>query len=838
MSKSAPRERAKGLTIADVAEAAGVSNMTVSRVLNRSQRVSESTRVKVEAAIKSLNFVPDPSARGLRSGRSFTIGMVYDNPNAEYIAEVQLGILDATRSAGYELITHPCDFRSDQLASDILSLVHRLRVDGIVLLPPISERQDVVDVLLENKCHLVRIASARLDSKSQFVLSNDRLAAADMVRYLIGEGHEKIGFVSGPGDYRSAHERLTGFKDELINHSIVVIDDYIVEGGYTFESGIECGERLLSLDEPPTAIFASNDEMAAGVIKAAHNKGLNIPRHISVAGFDDSPIASRLSPSLTTIRQPVRDMGRSAASLLLKSIVEPVEETALPSDEMTPTLVVRDSTGSPKGTDRQRTRDQFRAVNSDQNDYLFPADVNTRLLAQELYQSIRNLPIISPHGHTDPGWFAKNEPFADPTSLFLTPDHYLLRMLHSHGVNLATLGVGVAKSDTGFDARQAWQIFASNFYLFRATPSGLWTRQVLQRIFGIQESLSKSTADAIYDEIANALQQPEFRPRALFERFNIEHLATTESATDDLEYHKILMDDPWPGRVVTTYRPDNVTNPDFENFKDHLERFGDMTGQDTMSWDGYLEAHRIRRQEFIQHGATATDHGHPTARTGDLSPKQAEALFQKVISGNHSADQAEQFRAQALTEMARMSLDDGLVMQIHPGSCRDHSTGMFLKYGHDIGFDIPMATNYVHALKPLLDQFGNDSRLSLILFTLDESTYSRELAPLAGAYPALKLGPSWWFHDSPAGMMRFREQTTETAGFYNTVGFSDDTRAFMSIPVRHDVARRVDCAYLARLVVEQRLSMEEAYEVAHDITYELPKKAYRLTKPVNSGGSI
>lgn len=828
MSKSVHRERINGLTMADVAKAAGVSTMTVSRVLNRSPRVSASTRLKVEAIIQRLNFAPDPSARGLRSGRSFTIGLVYDNPNAEYVAEMQLGVLDVTLAAGYELIAHPCDFRSEQLTSDILSFVRRLRVDGIILIPPVSENQNVVDELLANEVQLIRIASAQLDTKSQFVLSNDRRAAADMVHYLIGLGHVKIGFVSGPGDFRSAQERLAGYKEQLKKHSLPVIDDYIVEGGYTFESGIKCGERLLSLDEPPTAIFASNDEMAAGVIKAAHGKGLKVPQQLSVAGFDDSRIASHLSPSLTTVKQPVSDMGRSAASQLLESIGEPLHEFATPREAITQTLVVRESTGSAKPAAQHRASKRFEATQSDRDDYLFPAEPNTRALARELYQSIRHLPIISPHGHTDPRWFANNEPFTDPTSLFLTPDHYLLRMLHSNGVSMATLGVGVAEDDRTFDARQAWRILAENFYLFRATPSGLWTQQVLRRVFGIHEPLTCSTADAIYDEIAHALQQPDFKPRALFESFNIEFLATTESATDDLAYHKALMADSWPGRVVTTYRPDNVTNPDFENFKDDLEQFGEMTGQDTMQWSGYLEAHRIRRQEFIHHGATATDHGHPTARTGNLSARQSEDLFQTVVAGKHSPEQAEQFRAQALTEMARMSLDDGLVMQIHPGSYRNHSPAMLAKYGFDLGFDIPMATDYVNALKPLLDQFGNDPSLSLIVFTLDESTYSRELAPLAGVYPALKLGPAWWFHDSPAGMMRFRERTTETAGFYNTVGFNDDTRAFMSIPVRHDVARRVDCAYLAKLVVEQRLSMEDAYELAHDLTYKLPKQAYRV----------
>ena len=463
-----------------------------------------------------------------------------------------------------------------------------------------------------------------------------------------------------------------------------------------------------------------------------------------------------------------------------------------------------------------------------QHDYLFPAESNSRALAREIYHTIRHLPIISPHGHCDPRWFAEDEAFADPTTLLVTPDHYLLRMLHSHGVSHRTMGVGLAKDDTAFDARKAWRVFAENYYLFRGTPSGVWTTQVLGAVFGIDRPLSVSTADSIYDEIVEALQQPEFRPRALFDRFNIEFLATTESATNDLAYHKMLKGDPWSGRIVTTYRPDDVTNPRHENFVANVRKFGKITGQDTQSWHGYLEAHRIRRQDFIRYGATATDHGHPTARTENLSTRQAEALFRRVLSGQQSTDDEEQFRAQTLTEMARMSLDDSLVMQIHPGSFRDHSPEMFASYGRDIGFDIPQATDYVHALKPVLDLFGNDPRLSLIVFTLDESAYSRELAPLAGVYPALKLGPPWWFHDSPEGMKRYRERVTETAGFYNTVGFTDDTRAFMSIPVRHDVARRIDCAYLARLVLEHRLGRNDAFELAPDLTYELPKRAYRI----------
>ncbi len=305
-------------------------------------------------------------------------------------------------------------------------------------------------------------------------------------------------------------------------------------------------------------------------------------------------------------------------------------------------------------------------------------------------------------------------------------------------------------------------------------------------------------------------------------------LATTESPVDRLESHRKIRESGWRGRIITTYRPDAVVDPEHEQFRSALTEFGALTGEDVLSWEGYLRAHRTRRAFFAKAGATATDHGHPTARTADLELKDCRRLFARVISGEATPEDAELFRAQMLFEMAQMSLDDGLVMQIHPGALRNHNRGLFEEYGRDKGGDIPSATEYVRALQPLLDRFGNDKRLAIILFTLDETAYSRELAPLAGHYPCLKLGPAWWFHDSPEGMLRFREQTTETAGFYNTVGFNDDTRAFLSIPARHDVARRVDCAYLAKLVAEHRLDEDDAAQVASDLAYRLPKQAYRL----------
>jgi len=466
-------------------------------------------------------------------------------------------------------------------------------------------------------------------------------------------------------------------------------------------------------------------------------------------------------------------------------------------------------------------------------DRLFPADPATRAIARELYQDVASLPIISPHGHTDPTWFSSNAPFANPTQLLLAPDHYLFRMLYSQGVPLDRLGVPSRSGAADVDPRAAWRLFASHFHLFRGTPSALWLSHVFVEVFGLDVRLDAATADHVYDVIDGALATDEFRPRALFDRFNIEVLATTESPTDTLSHHRAIAASGWGGRVITAYRPDPVVDPEHEGFLGALDVFADKTGEDVRTWRGYLAAHRKRRAAFAAVGATSTDHGHPTANTADLSAVEAERLFATVVSGSASAAEAELFRGQMLTEMAGMSMDDGLVMQIHPGARRNHNRWLFEAYGRDKGADMPSPTDYVTDLKPLLDRFGNEPGLSIIVFTLDETAYSRELAPLAGHYPALKLGPAWWFHDSPEGMMRFREQTTETAGFANTVGFNDDTRAFLSIPARHDAARRVDAAFLARLVAEHRLDIDEAHAVIRDLAYDAPRRAYKLDTPTS-----
>jgi len=458
-------------------------------------------------------------------------------------------------------------------------------------------------------------------------------------------------------------------------------------------------------------------------------------------------------------------------------------------------------------------------------DRLFPAEANALKIARALYAHIKNLPIISPHGHTQASWFANNGPFPDPATLFVQPDHYVFRMLYSQGVSLDDLGIGqlVIK-----DPRKVWRLFASHYYLFRGTPSRIWLDYEFQELFGMTERLSEKTADLYYDTIDEKLRTPEFLPRALFERLNIEVLSTTDSPPDSLADIKAIRASGWKGRILPAFRPDPVVDPEFAGFAGQIAKMGELTGEDTSTWTGYLSALRKERIRFREQGCTSTDHGHPTAQTADLPVAEASALFSKVLSGKSSLAENELFRAQMLTEMAQMSLEDGLTMQIHPGSVRNYNRKVYERYGRDMGCDIPSPTNFVQALRPLLDRFGNESKLTIILFMLDESTVSRELAPLAGHFPCLRLGPPWWFHDSPEGMMRFRQNATETAGFYNTVGFNDDTRALLSIPARHDVARRIDCAFLANLVAQHRLEEDEAFELAHALTYSLVKKAYKL----------
>jgi len=459
----------------------------------------------------------------------------------------------------------------------------------------------------------------------------------------------------------------------------------------------------------------------------------------------------------------------------------------------------------------------------DQN-RLFPAEPTARAVAVKLYETVRDLPIISPHGHTDPRWFAENKPFPNPAALFIQPDHYIFRMLYSQGVSLESLGIPQVDGKENADPREVWRIFAKHYYLFRGTPTRLWLDFAFGQLFGLTDRLSPENADEFYEIIAKKLETPEFLPRALFDRFNIE----VHAAVDSLEFHQAIKASGWKGRVLPTFRPDAVVDAEYIGFQDNLKKLGEVSGEDVSTWKGYLAALRSRRAFFKKNGATATDHGHLTALTADLPLAEAERLYGRVYSGKMQPGDVELFQAQMLTELAGMSVEDGLTMQLHPGSVRNYNKVVYDKFGRDKGADIPSPTEYVRALRPLLSKYGNEPNFTLILFTLDETTFSRELAPIAGHFPAVKLGPPWWFHDSPEGMMRFRETATETAGFYNTVGFNDDTRAFLSIPARHDVARRVDSAFLARLVAEHRLDEAEAFEVVKDLAVNLVRKAYKL----------
>ena len=463
-------------------------------------------------------------------------------------------------------------------------------------------------------------------------------------------------------------------------------------------------------------------------------------------------------------------------------------------------------------------------------DRFFDADPAIRRAARALYEETRELPLICPHGHVDPRILAEDAPFPEPTALLITPDHYIFRMLYSQGIPMDALGIpardGAPARPT--DPRRVWQLFADRYYLFRGTPTGVWFDHELHEVFGVRVKLDGASAQRVYDEIAEKLRSPEFRPRALFERFRIETLATTDRATDPLPHHRAIRDSGWTGRVIPTFRPDAALRIAAPGWRDEIRALGELAGETIAGYDAFIRALENRRAYFASLGATATDHAVVEPFTERLPDEQADALFRVALRGDATEEEQFRFEAHMLMEMARMSAADGLVMQLHPGALRDHNEMVARRYGPDTGADIPVATEYTRNLRALLNAYGNDPRLTIILFTLDESTYARELAPLAGHYPALRLGPPWWFHDSLEGMKRFRERTTETAGLWNTAGFNDDTRAFCSIPARHDLARRMDANWLGGLVARHVVDLDDARMMARALAYELARDTYRL----------
>ena len=461
---------------------------------------------------------------------------------------------------------------------------------------------------------------------------------------------------------------------------------------------------------------------------------------------------------------------------------------------------------------------------------LFPSDEVSNSISNELYKEVQDLPIISPHGHTDPQWFSENQPFSDPAALFLTPDHYVLRLLFSHGISYDQLGVPRKDGKSVVDGRTAWRLFAKNYYIFEGTPSKLWIDHSLHFEFGIDIPLNAITADTIYDRIKEKLSSPDMLPRTILDRANVEVIATTEYALDSLIYHQKMYKDGLIGRIRTTYRPDDVNDPEHTGNPDNILRLGEITHENVTNWKGLINAHRKRRETFRKFGAVATDHGVPSAMTADLSMIEKQKLLDLVLKGLIDTTGAEMFRAQMLTEMALLSIEDGMVMQIHAGAQRNTDPQLKIERGANLGADIPRTIDCVNGLRALLERCGNEPNLRIIMFVLDETTYARELAPMAGYWRCLMIGPPWWFHDSPHGIRRYLDQVVETAGFYNLAGFNDDTRALLSIRARHDTWRREVCGFLARWVCEHRISKQSAFEIAKYLSYKAAKDSYRIDR--------
>ncbi|PAP75400.1 glucuronate isomerase [Rubrivirga marina] len=462
-------------------------------------------------------------------------------------------------------------------------------------------------------------------------------------------------------------------------------------------------------------------------------------------------------------------------------------------------------------------------------DRFFSPDPAVRRVARELYETVADLPLVCPHGHVPPALLAEDAPFPEPTALLLTPDHYIFRMLYSQGVSMEALGIPTRDGTTvEADPRAVWQRFADHYHLFLGTPTRAWLDHTFAQVFGIDVKLSGETAMDVYDAIDAKLGEPDFRPRALFDRFNIDVLTTTDGAADTLEHHRAIRESEWDGRVLPCFRPDAVFRIAAPEWAAEMVRLGDAAGVEVTDYAGFIRVLEERRAFFKSMGATSTDHAVVDPLTHRLDDAEADRLLQRALRGEATAADQAAFEAHMLMEMARMSVEDGLVMQLHPGSFRDHNPAVFRRFGRDMGADIPLATEYTRNLRALLNVYGTEPGFTLVVFTLDESTYSRELAPLAGHYPAMRLGPAWWFFDSIEGMRRYRQRTTETAGFYNTAGFNDDTRAFLSIPARHDLSRRVDADYLAGLVAEHRLDESDAHGLIQALAVGLARDTYNL----------
>jgi glucuronate isomerase len=461
-------------------------------------------------------------------------------------------------------------------------------------------------------------------------------------------------------------------------------------------------------------------------------------------------------------------------------------------------------------------------------DRLLPSAPEVRSIARRLHAEVADLPILSPHGHVEAGLLLADQPFADPTTLLVTPDHYVTRLLHAAGVPLDQLGVGQG-SLSAEAARAAWRLLCENWSVYRGTPVKYWLESALVDVFGLDQRPSAQTADDLYDGIAEQLTRPAFRPRALFDRFRIEVLATTDDPADDLAAHAALRDDPtFTGRVVPTFRPDRYLEAGRPDWARDVLHLGAVAGVDTGSYAGWVAAMEERRTHFRRLGGVSTDHSHEDVGTQPLPADEAEATYRAALHGTATASATTALRRHMLLEMARMATEDGLTMTLHPGVRRGHHGPTSARFGPDTGHDLPLPGAFTDALRPLLERYGTHPNLTLVLFTLDESVFSRELAPLAGFYPSVYVGAPWWFLDAPDAIRRWRSAVSETAGLSRTSGFIDDTRAFCSIPARHDMARRLDAGYLAGLVADHRLDEDEAAQAVVDLVRGRPTEVFGL----------
>jgi len=460
-------------------------------------------------------------------------------------------------------------------------------------------------------------------------------------------------------------------------------------------------------------------------------------------------------------------------------------------------------------------------------DRLLPADRGLRDLARSIYQQVAGAPIYSPHGHVDAAIIADNRPFGNPAELLITPDHYVTRLIHAYGIGLDQLGVNTPSADP----REIWRIFCAHWHIFAGTVVRYWFESEFFDVFGLTEQPSAENADDLYDQLSEKLAQPDFRPRELFDRFNIAVLATTDDPASDLSAHQLLAADPdFAGAVVPTFRADRYMSPDAKGWSAALNELAAVAGVDTGSYAGLVEALRNRRAYFKENGCTATDSGMADAYAIPLAGTEAERIHKAGLDGTITAAESASYRRNLLYQLAAMSAEDGLVMQLHADVVRNYDQASFEAYGPDTGHDLPGPATFTAGLRQVLNDFGRSDTFRLVLFTTDETSFSQQIAPLAGFYPSVYVGAPWWFIDTPAAIGRFRAAATDSAGFGKTSGFIDDTRAYCSIPARHDMSRRLDAGFLAGLVATHQLGEDEAHQIAGDLAGRIPINTFRLDR--------